>query len=204
MLAERQTSAVDDHHEQERGEKVPVDLPHHRAKPEPDRERSPETDRKAMTLRKRRIGQRIGSRHRIDGETAQRTTRDERGVVIKREEDIDRARRDRQRRDHRADQSAGALRAQRSDHDEEHGHAHLDREGEPKGEREGHGSVGRGGEGDTAANPLSARPRKSGDPRFAARPGMPTFAGMSGPKPRSRSVPVFTPASSRPRPADRL
>ena len=76
-------------------------------------------------------------------DAADRTRRDERGIVVERDEHIGRSGRDRKSGDDGADGRAGALRHHRGSDDEAGGNGHLQSEREPEEKVGGHidGSV---------------------------------------------------------------
>ena len=120
------------------GDDRPIDGRQREGKREPDGQRGGEADGQRLALRQHDVDQREDAGHRVGGQAAERAARDERRVVVEREEHIGRRRRDRQRRDHRADRRAGALGHHRGGDHEAGGDGHLQGEREPECEVGGH------------------------------------------------------------------
>ncbi len=99
------------------------------------------TEQRAVALRQHDIGQPEEDRRGVDRQARQCALGDEGGVMIEREEHVGRPRRDRQRRDQRADHRARAFGDDGGRHHERRGDRHAQAERQDEGEFGGHGDL---------------------------------------------------------------
>jgi hypothetical protein len=154
-----------------------------RGQREPHHHRGGATDQGAAALRQYDVGQAEEERRRVDRQARQRALRDERRIVIEREEHVRRARRNRQCRDQRADHGPCALGDHGSRDHERRGDAH------PQGQRQNEGEVGGHVLTVVPANAGTHTPRPFDFGRWELTPSATTGAGGYGSRLKAGTTP---------------